>query len=105
MRKIIENGSLYGVPSAQITDDMLNEEMDEPDIQKPVNFLREGAIEGLYEQFKEEIEKLKEEETQMTEKTMDRDTSETKQLRKTLSVPGSDEESADKTKLSARSAA
>ena len=61
MRKIVEQGSLYGVPSTQMSDSLLDEH-DQTEIQKPVNFLREGELEMLYEQFKDEIEKLKEEE-------------------------------------------
>ena len=59
MRKIAEQGSLYGVPSVQVPQDDL-EERTETEIAKPIQFLREGDIENLYGQFKDEIERMHE---------------------------------------------
>jgi hypothetical protein len=47
------------VPSVQVPQDDL-EERTETEIAKPVQFLREGDIENLYDQFKDEIERMRE---------------------------------------------
>lgn len=87
MRKIVEQGSLYGVPSTQITDSHL-EEHEETEIARPVNFLREGEIENLYEHFREEIERMKEEDQHEAEVQRERN--------KKINILGSEEMSASK---------
>ena len=66
MNKILENGSLYAVPStniqalqadgAQITDNQVSV------IAKPNKFLRDKEITSLYKQFKGEIDRIREDE-------------------------------------------
>ena len=71
MNKIKENGSLYAVPSTNATADAeLEEAMTsaDPIISKPVGLMREGDILELYEEFREEIEKIRAEEYRQQEK-------------------------------------
>lgn len=71
MSKIKENGSLYAVPSSNNTADAELEEAmasADPIISKPVGLMREGDILELYEQFRDEIEKIRAEEYRQQEK-------------------------------------
>ena len=67
MNKIMENGSLYSVPSTNMNaqqqiDAGQMAENSVSVIAKPNKFLRDKEITGLYKQFKGEIDRIREDE-------------------------------------------